>query len=52
MGSVTGAVMILWRFSTYHIVLLIGGITFALAKNYYEKESKGISNIDLEQYKE
>ena len=52
MGSVTGAVMILWRFSTYHIVLLIGGITFALAKNYYEKKSKGISNIDLEQYKE
>ena len=52
MGSVTGAVMILWRFSTYHIVLLIGGITFALAKNYYEKKSKGISNINLEQYKE
>lgn len=44
MGSVTGAVMILWRFSSYHIVLLIGGITFALAKNYYGKKRSDISD--------
>ena len=42
MGTLTSAVMILWRFSTYHIVLLLGGICFMGAKNYYiRKESKG-----------
>lgn len=43
MSSMTGAVMILWRFSTYHIVLLIGGLIFAVQKNYYEKKSKEIT---------
>ena len=37
MGTLTSAVMILWRFSTYHIVLLIGGICFMVAKNLYER---------------
>ena len=38
MGSLTGAVMILWRFSSYHIVILIGAIVFAGLKNHYEKK--------------
>lgn len=38
MGSLTGAVMILWRFSSYHIVIVIGAIVFALLKNHYEKK--------------
>lgn len=38
MGTLTSAVMILWRFSTYHIILLIGGICFMVAKNYYTKK--------------
>lgn len=46
MGSLTGAVMVLWRFSTYHLILLIGGITFALVKNYYEKKANKI-DIDV-----
>lgn len=51
MGAVTGAVMILWRFSTYHIILLIGGIVFAVVKNYYEKKSNEVS-INLDSFKE
>lgn len=42
MGSLTGAVMVLWRFSTYHIVLVIGGIMFAGVKNHYEKKSHDV----------
>lgn len=38
MGSLTGAVMILWRFSSYHIVILIGAVIFAFLKNHYEKK--------------
>lgn len=52
MRTMTGAVMILWRFSTYHIILLIGGIIFAIAKNYYDKKSNEISAVGLEQYEE
>lgn len=51
MGSVTGAVMILWRFSTYHIILLIGGVIFAVVKNHYEKKSEHIS-VSIESFKE
>lgn len=43
MGKLTGAVLVLWRFSTYHIVLLIGGITFMLVKNYYERKENQIN---------
>lgn len=39
MGSLTGAVMILWRFSSYHIVIILGAIIFALCKNHYAKKS-------------
>lgn len=38
MGLLTGAVMILWRFSTYHVVLFIGGIIFSVVKNYYSRK--------------
>lgn len=30
--------MILWRFSTYHFILIVGGIIFMLAKRKYDKE--------------
>ena len=39
MGYLTGAVMILWRFSSYHIVIILGAIIFALCKNHYAKKS-------------
>ncbi len=42
MKDLTGAVLVLWRFSTYHFVLIIGGILFALVKNYYEKKGNQI----------
>lgn len=38
MGSLTSAVMVLWRFSTYHIVLVIGGVLFAIVNQYYKKK--------------
>lgn len=40
-GSVTKAssIMILWRFSTYHFVMLLGGFVFICAKHYYRKKS-------------
>jgi uncharacterized membrane protein YbhN (UPF0104 family) len=38
MHPLTGAVMVLWRFSTYHLIVLIGGMLFAGLKNYYEKK--------------
>ncbi len=46
MNNLTGAVLVLWRFSTYHFVLIIGGVLFALVKNYYEKKD---SEIHLEE---
>lgn len=42
MNDLTGAVLVLWRFSTYHFVLIIGGILFVLVKNYYEKKDNEI----------
>ena len=45
MKNLTGAVLVLWRFSTYHIVLIIGGILFVLVKNHYERKE---SKINLE----
>lgn len=38
MGTLTGAVMILWRFSSYHVVMIIGAIVFASLRNHYEKQ--------------
>ncbi len=38
LGSGTGAVMILWRFSTYHLVMICGAAVFIGAKRYYDKK--------------
>ena len=45
MKNLTGAVLVLWRFSTYHIVLIIGGVLFVFVKNHYERKE---SKINLE----
>lgn len=47
MGKLTSAVMILWRFSTYHIVLLIGGIIFAVVKGRYDKEEAAANQMNF-----
>ena len=47
MSPLTSAVMVLWRFSTYHFVLLIGGILFVLVKNYYTKKERKFDSIDM-----
>ena len=36
----TNSIMILWRFATYHQIILIGGITFAYLTHKYEKEKE------------
>ena len=36
-GSLTSAVMLLWRVSTYHLILLFGGLIFMIAKTKYAK---------------
>lgn len=48
MGTLTSAVMILWRFSTYHIILLIGGICFMVAKNYYTRKDSQIQEDSIQ----
>lgn len=37
-GATASSVMILWRFSTYHFVILVGGITFILLKRKFDKK--------------
>ncbi len=37
-GTSTGAIMILWRFSTYHLVMICGAGVFILSKRYYDKK--------------
>ena len=44
----TNSMMILWRFSTYHIIILIGGLTFIYLKHKYDKLNNKI--IDKEEY--
>ena len=39
-GSLTSAVMLLWRVSTYHIIMIFGGILFTFARLKYERKSK------------
>lgn len=36
-GKLTNAVMILWRASSYYVVLALGGLLFMLAKLYYDR---------------
>lgn len=38
-GTLSSAVMILWRVSTYHLILVIGGLVFITAKTWYQKHS-------------
>ncbi|MEY8468124.1 lysylphosphatidylglycerol synthase transmembrane domain-containing protein [Faecalibaculum rodentium] len=40
LGTLASAVMILWRVSTYHIILVLGGILFMIAKARYEKKEQ------------
>lgn len=40
MHQLTSAVMVLWRFSSYHLVILLGAIIFILAKARYERGAK------------
>ena len=37
-ADLTGAVLVLWRFSSYHLVLFFGGILFLYAKRKYESK--------------
>lgn len=37
--DLTGAVLVLWRFSSYHLVLFFGGIIFLIAKKKYSEKS-------------
>lgn len=36
------SIMILWRFSTYHIVILLGGLLFVYLKQKYDKASNAL----------
>ncbi len=36
--DLTGAVLVLWRFSSYHLVLFFGGIIFLIAKKKYSEK--------------
>lgn len=42
------SIMILWRFATYHFIILIGGILFAFLKSKYDRIK--ISSIDMADY--
>lgn len=45
----TNSIMILWRFATYHFIILIGGLTFLYLKHKYDR-MKPTSDIDVEDY--
>ena len=36
--TTTGAVLLLWRFSTYHLVMICGAVVFIVTKRYYDKK--------------
>lgn len=44
------SIMILWRFATYHIIILIGGLTFVILKNKYDRKKP--TDIMMEDYLE
>ncbi len=44
MGNLTGAVMVLWRFSSYHIVLVVGAILFAVVNRRFSKNIDEVSS--------
>ncbi len=37
-STLAKSVMILWRFSTYHFVMIVGGLVFVFAKRKYDKQ--------------
>ncbi len=37
-STLAKSVMIFWRFSTYHFVMVVGGLIFVLAKRKYDKQ--------------
>lgn len=37
-STLAKSVMILWRFSTYHFVMIVGGLIFIVAKRKYDKQ--------------
>lgn len=37
-STLAKSVMIFWRFSTYHFVMIVGGLIFVLAKRKYDKQ--------------
>lgn len=39
-GTMTSAVMLLWRASSYYIVILLGALIFWIASSYYSRKSK------------
>ena len=43
-GTLTSAVMLLWRVSTYHIILLFGGLIFTIAKMKYSRQDEKEGN--------
>ena len=50
--AIAGSVMLLWRFSTYHFVMVVGGIMFIILKRYYdthrmEIEPKEVKSCEL-----
>ena len=42
------AVMILWRFSTYHLVMIVGAAVFVLAKRYYDRKKLKEDEIGIQ----
>lgn len=40
------SVMIFWRFSTYHIVMVVGGIIFIIAKRKYDRQKDCTTSIN------
>ncbi len=45
----TNSIMILWRFSTYHLIVLIGGLTFIVLK-YKFNRNKPTHQVDKKDY--
>lgn len=46
-GTIAKSIMILWRFSTYHLVMIIGGLLFVLLKRRYDKDKHIKVKIDI-----
>ncbi|MDH6367974.1 MULTISPECIES: lysylphosphatidylglycerol synthase transmembrane domain-containing protein [Breznakia] len=49
-GVEANSIMILWRFATYHLIMLVGGMCFIILKRKYDKQK--VSVITKEDYHE